>query len=245
MVMERVRWPAPAGDGGMATVTHAAAALEAAVASRLADVRHRLEAAERDPDAIRIVAVTKGQGAEAVSAAAAAGLPDVGENYAQELIAKSETAPDCVRWHFLGPVQRNKVGRLAPLVCTWHAIDRPAAADAVAAASPGVEVLVQVNVTGDAGRPGCRPTEVDALVEHCRNRPLSLTGLMAVGPAGDQQRTRECFRWLAGRAQQLGLRELSMGMSDDYEVAAAEGATTLRLGRVLFGPRPRVPTVQR
>jgi pyridoxal phosphate enzyme (YggS family) len=229
----------------MATVTRPAAALEAAVASRLAGVRHRLGEVGRDPDSIRIVAVTKGQGADAVSAAVAAGLPDVGENYAQELLAKSADAPAEVRWHFLGPVQRNKVNRLAPLVSTWHAIDRPAAADAVAAARPGVEVLVQVNVTGDAGRPGCRPSEVDALVEHCRSRPVSLTGLMAVGPAGDRQRTRECFRWLAGRARELGLRELSMGMSDDFEVAAAEGATTLRLGRVLFGPRPRVSTVQR
>jgi PLP dependent protein len=229
----------------MATVTHPATVPEAAVASRLADVRHRLEKAGRDPEAIRIVAVTKGQGADAVSAAVAAGLPDVGENYAQELIAKSAVSPSTVRWHFLGPVQRNKVRRLAPLVSTWHAIDRPAAADAVAAASPGVEILVQVNVTGDAGRPGCRPGEVDALVEYCRSRPVSLTGLMTVGPARDLQRTRQCFRWLAGRARELGLRELSMGMSDDFEVAAAEGATTLRLGRVLFGPRPRVPTVQR
>jgi pyridoxal phosphate enzyme (YggS family) len=226
----------------MATVTNRDAE---AVAARLADVRARLRMAGRDPGSIRIVAVTKGLGAEVVGAALAAGLPDVGENYAQELVGKSAASPSAVRWHFLGPVQRNKVRRLAPLVSAWHGIDRAAAADAVAAASPGVEVFVQVNVTGDADRPGCRPGEVEALVAHCRERPVALTGLMAVGPAGDLQRSRECFRWLAGRARQLGLHELSMGMSDDFEVAAEEGATTLRLGRVLFGPRPRVRTVQR
>jgi len=226
----------------VATVTSATGA---AVASRLAGVRDRVESAGGDPDAIRIVAVTKGLGPDVVGAAVAAGLCDLGENYAQELLAKAGVDPGSVRWHFLGPVQRNKVGRLAPLVRTWHGIDRPVAADAVAATSPGVEVLVQVNVTGAEGRPGCRPEQVDALVEHCRSRPVALTGLMTVGPAGDLGRARECFRWLAKRARELGLRELSMGMSDDFEVAVEEGATTLRLGRVLFGPRPRLRTVQR
>jgi pyridoxal phosphate enzyme (YggS family) len=221
-----------------------------AVAARLADVRRRLEETGRDPDSLRIVAVTKGFGTETVEAARAAGLPDVGENYAQELIAKAAAVADAagsnrVRWHFLGPIQRNKVNRLAPLVTTWHGVDRKVAADAVASASPGVEVFVQVNLTGGPGRPGCRPEDVAALVEHCRSRPLALSGLMTVGPAGDLGRARECFHWLAQRAQQLGLRELSMGMSDDFEVAAEEGSTTLRLGRVLFGSRPSLRTAPR
>jgi PLP dependent protein len=213
------------------------------VAGRLSEVRDRVKGAGGDLDRIRIVAVTKGWGPETVRVAVAAGLRDVGENYAQELLTKAVAVPDQVRWHFLGPVQRNKVARLAPLVHTWHGIDRPKAADAVAAASPGVEVLVQVNVTGASGRPGCSPEQVDALVGYCRDRPVSLTGLMAVGPAGDLRKARECFRWLAQRARQLGLRELSMGMSDDFEIAVAEGATTLRLGRVLFGPRSRIAAV--
>jgi pyridoxal phosphate enzyme (YggS family) len=226
----------------MARVTEAAAD---AVASRLADVRVRVEQAGGDPGSVRIVAVTKGFAADTVEAAFTAGLGDVGENYAQELVAKAAATAAPVRWHFLGPVQRNKVKRLAPLVSAWHGVDRAAAVDAVAAASPGVEVLVQVNLTGDNGRPGCQPDEVDVLVAHCRQRPISLTGLMAVGPEGDLDRARACFAWLARRAHQLGLRELSMGMSDDFEVAVEEGATTLRLGRVLFGPRPRLRTVQR
>jgi pyridoxal phosphate enzyme (YggS family) len=220
----------------MAAVTNATAET---VASRLVDVRRRIEKAGGDPESIRIVAVTKGWGPGIVEAALAAGLPDVGENYAQELLPKAAALTGSLRWHFLGPVQRNKVKRLAPLVTAWHGVDRAAAADALAAASPGVEVLVQVNLTGEAGRPGCRPEDVDALVEHCRRRPLSLTGLMTVAPAGDPGRARESFVWLARRARQLGLRELSMGMSDDFEVAVEEGATTLRVGRVLFGPRPR------
>jgi pyridoxal phosphate enzyme (YggS family) len=226
----------------MAAVTSATADT---VASRLADVRRRIEGVGGDPESIRIVAVTKGWGPDIVEAALAAGLSDVGENYAQELVPKAAATTGTLRWHFLGPVQRNKVKRLAPLVTAWHGVDRAAAADAVAAASPGVEVLVQVNVTGEPGRPGCRPEDVDALVEHCRRRPVSLTGLMTVAPEGDLGRARESFAWLAGRARQLGLRQLSMGMSDDFDVAVEEGATTLRLGRVLFGPRPRLRTVPR
>ncbi len=215
------------------------------VASRLEGVRRRVAHAGGDPEAVRIVAVTKGFGPEAVDAAVTAGLRDVGENYAQELVAKAESGTAEARWHFLGPVQRNKVRRLAPVVRTWHAIDRIAAAESVAEASPGAEMMVQVNVIGSSSKPGCRPADVDDLVARCRRLPLDVSGLMAIGPAGDVEGTRKCFRWLADRARQLGLRELSMGMSDDYEIAIAEGATTLRLGRVIFGPRPGRATVQR
>jgi uncharacterized pyridoxal phosphate-containing UPF0001 family protein len=86
---------------------------------------------------------------------------------------------------------------------------------------------------------------VDDLVTRCRHLTLDLSGLMAVGPQGDPDGTRSCFRWLARKARQLGLRELSMGMSDDFELAIEEGATTLRLGRTLFGPRPSPAVVRR
>jgi pyridoxal phosphate enzyme (YggS family) len=231
----------------MATVTDASVAdtTVEGVASRLVEVRQRIAAAGRDPGSVRIVAVTKGWAAGVVDAAMAAGLSDVGENYAQELVAKAALVSGPPRWHFLGSVQRNKVKRLAPLVSTWEAIDRAAAADAVAAASPGAEMLVQVNLTGEPGRAGCQPDEVDALVEHCRRLPVALTGLMGVGPAGDLAEARRGFAWLARRAGALGLRELSMGMSDDFEVAVQEGASIVRLGRVLFGPRPKRRAVPR
>jgi pyridoxal phosphate enzyme (YggS family) len=215
------------------------------LAARVADVHRRVRDSGGDPDRMRIVAVTKGFGPEAVDAAQAAGLADVGENYAQELLAKAASAPGGTRWHFLGPVQRNKVNRLAPLVGTWHGIDREAAADAVASAAPGREVMIQVNVTGDANRPGCHPDEVDRLVAHVRTLPLDLSGLMAVGPAEVGEGSRACFRWLAAKARELGVRELSMGMSEDFEMAVSEGATTLRLGRVLFGDRPKHMAVRR
>jgi pyridoxal phosphate enzyme (YggS family) len=221
------------------------AALASEVASRLAGVRVRVGNAGRDPDHIRIVAVTKGFDLSLVRAAVSAGLYDLGENYAQELLSKATGAPDGVRWHFLGPVQRNKVARLAPLVRTWHSIDRPVAAAAVARAAPGAEVMIEVNVMADPGKAGCDPAAVDELVSQCRGLPLDVSGLMTIGPAGDPEGSRRCFRWLADKARQLGLRELSMGMSDDFELAVAEGATTLRLGRVIFGPRPEGSAVQR
>jgi pyridoxal phosphate enzyme (YggS family) len=215
------------------------------LASRVAGVKARVANAGRDPDQIRIVAVTKGFDRSVVRAAVGAGLCDLGENYAQDLWSKAAGAPEGVRWHFLGPVQRNKVPRLAPLVHTWHAIDRSVAAAAVAKAAPGAEVMIEVNVTADPGKAGCLPAAVDDLVSECRALPLDVSGLMTVGPAGDPEGSRKCFRWLADKGRQLGLRELSMGMSDDFELAVEEGATTLRLGRVIFGPRPERVVVQR
>ena len=247
----------PAGDGCVATLTpeRPASAREDAdetrgvspstVAERLDAVKLKIASRGRDPEAVRIVAVTKGLGQEAVSAALEAGLCDVGENYAQELLSKASVGPGNARWHFLGQIQRNKVARLAEVVSTWHSIDREGEAEAIASAKPGVEAMVQVNVTGSPSRPGCAPADVEDVVARCRRLPLDLSGLMAVGPQGDPDGTRSCFRWLAGKAAQLGLRELSMGMSDDFEVAVEEGATTLRLGRTLFGPRPRPAAVRR
>jgi uncharacterized pyridoxal phosphate-containing UPF0001 family protein len=253
-------------------------ALASRVRDRLAEVRHVIEGAGGHPDRVRIVAVTKGFGVDAVTAATEVGLTDVGENYAQELLIKaaalaagasragsggqqqspagsggqqqspagsgghqqSPAGPEGrqVRWHFLGPLQRNKAARLAPHVYLWHALDRPAAADAIAAHAPAAAVLIQVNITRDPRRPGCLAEDVPALVEHARNRGLDLRGLMGVGPADDRDGSRRGFQELARLASRLHLPELSMGMSDDFDIAVAEGATILRLGRVLFGPRP-------
>jgi hypothetical protein len=191
------------------------------------------------------VAVTKGFGAEVVAAAVASGVSDLGENYAQELLAKAPRAPGGVRWHFLGAIQTNKVARLAPIVGSWHAVDRPGAGDAVARHRPGAEVFVEVNVTGDPAKHGCRPAETDALVDHLRARGLDVRGLMTLAPPGDRSGSRAAFGRLAGLARSLGLAELSMGMSDDFEEAVAEGATTVRLGRALFGARPGVRPARR
>jgi uncharacterized pyridoxal phosphate-containing UPF0001 family protein len=153
-----------------------------------------------------------------------------------------------VRWHFVGHVQRNKVRRAAPHVVLWHAIDRQAVGEEVARWAPGAAVLVQVNVTGEPQKGGCHPAATGALVDGLRRRGLDVRGLMAVGPsgplsgkggpAGPPEGSRPGFRLLAGLAGELGLTELSMGMSSDLEVAVEEGATIVRVGQALFGPRP-------
>ncbi|GAC1314261.1 MAG: YggS family pyridoxal phosphate-dependent enzyme [Acidimicrobiales bacterium] len=213
---------------------------------RLAAVRRRIEAVARGRQ-VEIIAVTKGFGPEAVDAAVAAGLTAVGENYAQELLAKAAVGAgrDAVRWHFIGGIQRNKVATLAPHVGLWHTVDRPSLVDAIAGHAPGAPVLVQVNVTGDPARPGAAWEDVGALVSRGRDAGLDVRGLMAVGPAGDPEQARPKFAELAALAGRLGLSELSMGMTDDLEVAVAEGSTIVRVGTALFGPRPQRADLRR
>jgi hypothetical protein len=188
---------------------------------------------------VTVVAVTKGFDVGTVAAAVAAGLPDIGENYAQELLAKLAGAPPGVRWHFLGALQRNKLARLAPHVHLWHGLDNEPAAAALARRSPGAAVLVEVRVAGTVPRRGVSPADVPALVDAARAAGLDVRGLMALGPArGDAAEVSACFRRVARLAGALGLKELSMGMSADFELAVAEGATVVRLGEALFGPRP-------
>ena len=203
----------------------------------LTSVRSRIASAGRDPDELTIVAVTKGFGVDMVRAAAVAGVHDVGENQAQQLLAKvADGVPVEIRWHFLGPVQRNKVKKLSPHVTLWHGIDRAAAGAEVARHRPGAAVLVQVNVSGHDARPGCRWEDAGRLVDRLRDEGLDVRGLMGVASQGDAARAQ--FRRLAALRDDLGLHELSMGMSGDLEVAVEEGATILRIGSALFGPRP-------
>jgi pyridoxal phosphate enzyme (YggS family) len=215
------------------------------VAERLADVERRIARAGGDPGRITVVAVTKGFGPDAVAAATAAGLWDLGENYAQELVAKAATAPTGVRWHFLGPVQRNKVRMLAPHVAVWQGLDRLAAGEAIASRRPGARVLVQVNVSGEAQKSGCAPEDAAGLVASLRRLGLDVAGLMAVGVVGPPEQARPGFRMVADLARRLRLGELSIGMSADLEVAVQEGATMIRIGSSLFGPRPGTARLRR
>jgi len=217
------------------------------VAVRLSEVRRRITAAGGDDRRIRIVAVTKGFGPDAVRAATAAGVRDVGENYADELVAKhaevQSTAADAAssRWHFLGRVQRNKVKRLAPLVHLWQGVDRAAAGQEIARRAPGAGVLVQVNVSGEPRKNGCELADAPELVDGLRSLDLDVVGLMAVGPAGPPDNARYGYRQLTAMADLLDLPERSMGTTDDLEVAVEEGTTMVRVGRALFGARS-VPT---
>ena len=222
------------------------------VAARLATVRRRIADAGGD-ESIRVVAVTKGFGADAVEAAAAGGVTDVGENYAGELLAKraglgeaaGTAAQSAVRWHFLGRVQRNKVRGLAPVVDLWQAVDRLAAGEEIARWAPGARVLVQVNASGEPQKHGTTFEGAPALVDGLRHLGLDVVGLMAVGPAGAPQATRAAFRAVSALADRLHLGERSMGMTDDLETAVEEGATMVRVGRALFGPRTLATDLRR
>jgi PLP dependent protein len=215
------------------------------LAARVAEVRERIRAAAPDPDRVTLVAVTKGFGAAVVRDALAAGLADIGESYVQELVAKADElaaepgpAGAGPRWHAIGRLQRNKVRKAAPHVALWHSVDRLVLGAEIARFAPGAAVLVQVNVAGEATKGGCEPAEVPALVDGLADRGLDVRGIMAMAPAGPPEGARPVFNAARELRDRLGLPEASMGMTDDYEVALSEGATIVRVGRGLFGPRP-------
>ncbi len=225
------------------------------VMGRVAALRHRIEEAGRDPAGVRIVAVTKGFTSSAVDAARASGLYDIGENYADELLTKvgagglvgdgagvgvGSGEPE-TRWHYLGAVQRRRVRVLAPVVSWWQTVSRVVEGVSIASHAPGATVLVEVDTTGAPGRNGCPPSEVPALVASLREQGLDVRGLMTVGPAGPPEESRPGFHLTAHLARDLGLPEVSMGMSDDLDVALSEGSTMVRVGRALFGNRPLRP----
>ena len=226
---------------------HAPAPPPELVEARLAEVRARIARAGRDPAQVRVVAVTKGFGPDAVCAALDAGVRDIGENYASELTAKADALgrtradADQVSWHYLGAVQRRRVRDLAPVVSWWETVARPSEGEAIAARAPHAVVLVEVDTTGLAGRNGVAPDGVGDLVAHLGRLGLDVRGLMTVAPMGAPEAARPGFRTTAGLARDLGLAEVSMGMTADLEVALEEGATMVRVGRALFGERPPRP----
>lgn len=200
---------------------------------------------------VRIVAVTKGQPPEAVRAALATGLSDIGESRVQEALAKQAALQDApVRWHLVGHLQTNKVKHVAGRFAMVQSLDSARVVEALDRAlarceAPPLQVLLQVNVSGEPQKSGCQPAEVAGLARRlagsCR---LRLQGLMTMAPLTDDERIqRRVFGALRElrdglRGAGLELPELSMGMSADYRAAVAEGATMVRLGTVLFGERP-------
>jgi uncharacterized pyridoxal phosphate-containing UPF0001 family protein len=231
-----------------------ASELEPLVASRLGAVRERIERAGGDPGAVRVVAVTKTHGPEAVLAALAAGIVDIAENYPGELLAKAaevsavaEAAPGRLPspvWHLIGAIQRNKIGRLAPVVTWWQSLWRPEEVSSLArhGESSRAKVLVEVNLAGDPARPGCALSEVAGVVARACEAGLDVRGLMAVAPLGPPGSAGPGFRAVAAEAARLGLPELSLGMSGDLEEAVRAGTTMVRIGTALFGSRdPRAP----
>jgi pyridoxal phosphate enzyme (YggS family) len=230
--------------------------LRARIAQRLADVRQRLaEAAARagrQPGDIRLLAVSKTFDLEHVQAAAAAGQEDFGENRVQEALQKMDGSADLrIRWHLIGTLQSNKVRKAAPRFSAIHSVDSLRLLQAIdhAAAEAGTapELLVQVDLAGEATKHGALPSEVMEIVRAgTRCHAARLTGLMTIPPYfDDPEKTRPYFATLRDlRATLLtdglppdSLRELSMGMSHDFEIAVQEGATIVRLGTAIFGAR--------
>lgn len=212
---------------------------EAAVARRLAQLRDTVtRGATRGP--VTLCAVTKGFGDDAVRVAHRLGCDAVGENYAQEAIAKiAACGAEHPPVHFIGRLQSNKIRSLVGVVDVWQSIDRPALIDELAKRAPGAHIYVQVNATGEAEKGGCSVTDTEALVNQARNAGLQVDGLMTVGPTtADPGATRRAFATVRTLADQLDLQGCSMGMSGDLEIALAEGTTLVRIGTALFGERP-------
>ena len=207
--------------------------------------RERIERAaaraDRQPSSVRLVVVGKGRLVPELHALYELGQRDFGENRAHELVAKAEQLPSDSRWHFVGPLQTNKVRAVRPLVTLLHSLDR----DSLAAAwmkGPGMPppALCQVNIGREPQKHGIEPDQVSTAVERMLAMGVQLRGLMAIPPqTREAEGARPYFRQLARLGAELSATlpvggELSMGMSDDFEVAIEEGATVIRLGRAIF-----------
>jgi len=211
------------------------------VTERLRAVRERIaracDAAGRDPGSVTLVAVSKRHPADAIREAMDAGQGLFGENYAQELAEKAAEI-DGARWHMIGHLQRNKVKLLIPTRALIETVDSPRLARELdKRAQDSVDVLLQVDVAREASKSGCSIEDLDDLVDAARALPrLNVRGLMAIPPAGEDPRPH--FAALRRLAEARSLPDLSMGMSSDLEIAVEEGATIVRVGTAIFGPRP-------
>ena len=218
------------------------------VAQRVLSVRQRVDSAlARSPLGMRpitLIAVTKYHPAAMVDAVAQAGLKDVGESRVQEVVAKVDEVASTVRWHFVGHLQRNKAAKAMEIFDVIHSVDAPRLVDAMARSAHSVQLFVQVNISGESTKRGVAPEAVRDLLQGCRAAPnLEPLGLMTMAPYGDDpEAARPVFRGLrelrdelaAAAPATVALNHLSMGMSNDFEVAIEEGATLVRLGSVLF-----------
>ncbi len=217
------------------------------IAENLRLVRERIaaacERAGRSPDEVTVVGVSKTFPASLVVEAVQAGLQDVGENRVQEAAAKIPQVLEAgvrPRWHLVGHLQTNKVKTALGLFDIIHSVDSLRLAESISCRTDGpIPVLLEVNVAGEATKFGFRPEEVAGALERIAALPgLEVQGLMTVAPiVPDPELVRPVFRRLRQLRDALGLQHLSMGMTDDFEVAVEEGATIVRIGRAIFGPR--------
>ncbi len=225
------------------------------IAENVITIRERIVSASRragrHPEEITVIAVAKTFGADMVSEVLNAGVVDIGENYTQELHRKREKLTDeRIRWHFIGHLQRNKVKELTSWIHLIHSIDSKRLAEEIShqAARIGrtVDILVEVNTSGEQTKFGLRPEETPAFVRELKDLPnIHIAGLMTIGPfLPNPEDSRPAFRTLRQLRDRLQdnaihIPHLSMGMSNDFEVAVEEGATLVRIGTAIFGKRTK------
>lgn len=215
------------------------------IAGNIEDVRIRIaraaEKAGRSPEEVTLVAASKGVDVGRIREAINAGVSDFGENRVREAAGKVADLSDLdLKWHLIGHLQRNKVKTALRIFGIIHGVDSTALAEELnRRAAKRVAVLLEVNVAGEASKSGFSPHEVAETVERIALLPnLEVRGLMTVAPmVEDAEKVRPFFRLLRQLAEATGLRELSMGMSGDFEVAVEEGATMVRIGTAIFGRR--------
>jgi len=223
------------------------------IAANLAEVERRVAdacgRAGRNREDVTLIAVSKTFGPDAITSAIEVGVTDLGENRVQELREKFPSLRREARWHMIGHLQSNKARDATRLFSVIHSVDRESLADKLAQAARelnrALEVLVQVNIGEEPQKSGVTIDQLEALVRHVGDlEPLRLVGLMTIPPIADDDATRRSFRRmrhlrddLRDRMKLDNLVELSMGMTDDFEIAIEEGATMIRVGRAIFGER--------
>jgi pyridoxal phosphate enzyme (YggS family) len=204
-----------------------------------ARIRSACDRAGRKRSEVTLVAVTKTFGADRVDEAIAAGVTHVGENRVQEARDKKLQVRNAARWHLIGHLQSNKAKDAVRIFDVIETVDSVDLAQKIARASDSArDVLLQVNIGDEPQKSGILPADVESTVRQIRGIDgLRLLGLMAIPPVGTPDDARRYFRRLRQIRDQIGLEHLSMGMSEDFEIAIEEGSTMVRIGRAIFGPR--------
>lgn len=211
-------------------------------------IREAAQRSGRDPESVRLVCVTKNFDAERIQEAVDAGASILGENRVQEALSKMDRVSGDPEWHLIGHLQKNKVKQVVGKFSLIHSLDSVSLAEEIdrRASKAGIrqDVLIQVNVSREASKHGVDPEGLDFLVDSVgKLSRLRLRGLMGIPPLGENpEESRSLFKWMAIRfreyqAERSDFKELSMGMSNDFEVAVEEGATLVRVGTAIFGSR--------
>jgi len=187
-----------------------------------------------------LLPVTKGFGVGEVQAMLEVGLTKVGESYAQEILEKAKSiTDDRLDWHMIGRIQRNKVRKLSETVDLWHSVDREELIAEISKHKSDSKILIQVDMNDRHEQGGCSPENVPNLIEFASDKGVKVEGLMTIGVDHDIEATKNIFSELAKLSKKMGLKEISMGMSNDFEIAIDYGATILRVGRSIFGERAK------